>query len=326
MADIAPRIAEWVRANIDLPPGKLNVSLIGTGESYAAWLVRVAGADPLVVRIPRRPVEELPRPMAAEMTGLTLAPPGLGPRAVLFEESADPLGAPFLVTGYVPGHEVSVHDWDDALLAAHARQLAALHATPFTAAGEVTAAERDRTPRLSLTARLADSLEWWRGAHPDVLGDPEVARLLPAVEQHITAAEPAFARLRRFALIHGDLVAPNILVHAGTPRYVDWEWVEVGDPAQDLAYIGGLVAAPPWYVPLTTEQIDRFLKAYVVHAGEAAGPLTDLRIRRDAFEIFERFFSSLHFRTQRGNDEDRRSGRYTEAVRLLTAGLQRALG
>ncbi|SMC65972.1 phosphotransferase family protein [Kibdelosporangium aridum] len=329
MTDTAQRIADWVRANTDrvgLPPGEPKVSLIGTGESYAAWLVRVADADPLVVRIPRRPVEQLPRPMAAEMAGLVLVPPGLGPRAVLFEESADSLGVPFLVTGYVPGREVSVQDWDDALLLAHARQLAALHATPFTAAGEVTAAERDRTPRLSLTARLADSLDWWRGAHPDVLGDPEVARLVPAVQRHITEAEPAFARLRRFALIHGDLVASNILVDAGTPRYVDWEWVEIGDPAQDLAYIGGLVAAPPWYIQLTSEQIDRFLNAYVVHAGEAAEPVTDLRVRRDAFEIFERFFSSLHFRTQRGNEEDRRSGRYTEAVRLLTAGLQQALG
>ena len=31
----------------------------------------------------------------------------------------------------------------------------------------------------------------------------------------------------------------GVLVDAGAPRYVDWEWVEIGDPAQDLAYIGG---------------------------------------------------------------------------------------
>ncbi|ALG08294.1 hypothetical protein [Kibdelosporangium phytohabitans] len=121
------------------------------------------------------------------------------------------------------------------------------------------------------------------------------------MEQHITGAEPAFTRLRRFAL------------------------VEIGDPAQDLAYIGGLVAAPPWYIPLTRERVDRFLNAYVADAGDAAGPMTDLRIRRDAFEVFERFFSSLHFRTRRGNEEDQRTGRYTEAVRLLTMGLQQVL-
>jgi aminoglycoside phosphotransferase (APT) family kinase protein len=326
MADTADHIARWVRANAGRvgvsSAGEPEVSLIGTGESYAAWLVRVAGADPLVVRIPRRPVDELPRPMAAEVAGLALAPPGLAPRAVLFEESAEHLGAPFMITSHVRGRVVGAQDWDDALLNAHARQLAALHATPFAAAGEVTAAEQDRAPGLSLSARFAESIEWWRGAHPDVLADADVARLVPAVERRIAEAEPAFSRLRRFALVHGDLVVPNVLVDAGTPRYVDWEWVEIGDPAQDLAYIGGPIAAPPWYVPLSVARVDRFLHAYVAHAGAAAGPLDDLRVRRDAFEVFERFFSSLHFRTRRGTEDDRR---YTEAVRLLTTGLQEVL-
>lgn len=330
MTGTADRIAGWVSANADrvgVPPaGEAEVGLIGTGESYAAWLVRLAGAGPLVVRIPRRPVEELPRPMADEVAGLALVPPGLGPRAVLFEESAEHLGAPFMITTYVPGQVVAARDWDDALLHAHARQLAALHAAPFAAAGAVTASEQDRATGLSLSERFAESIRWWRRAHPDVLADADVTPLVPAVERHLAEAGPAFSRLRRFALIHGDLVVPNVLVDAGTPRYVDWEWVEIGDPAQDLAYIGGPVAAPPWYVPLGVERVDRFLNAYAAHAGESAGSMNDLRVRRDAFEVFERFFSSLHFRTRRGTEDDRRSGRYTEAVRLLTTGLRARLG
>jgi aminoglycoside phosphotransferase (APT) family kinase protein len=326
MTGTADRVAGWVRANADrvgVPSaGEAEVSLIGTGESYAAWLVRVAGVDPLVVRIPWRPVEELPRPMAAEVAGLALVPPGLGPRAVLFEESAEHLGAPFMVTTYVPGQVVAARNWDDALLHAHARQLAVLHATPFAAAGAVTASEQDRTTGLSLSERFADSIGWWRGAHPEVLADDDVARLVPAVERYLAEAAPVFARLHRFSLIHGDLVVPNVLVDAGTPRYVDWEWVEIGDPAQDLAYIGGPVAAPPWYVPLSPARVDRFLNAYADHAGESAGSMDDLRVRRDAFEVFERFFSSLHFRTRRGTEDDP----YTEAVRLLTAGLRERLG
>lgn len=329
MTGTADRIAGWVCANADRvgvsSASEAEVRLIGTGESYAAWLVRVAGADPLVVRIPRRPVEELPRPMADEVAGLALVPPGLGPRAVLFEESAEHLGAPFMVTTYVPGQVLGAQDWDDALLRAHARQLAALHATPFAAAGAVTASEKDRAAGLSMVERFAEGIAWWRRAHPDVLADADVARLVPAVERHFTQAEPAFSRLRRFALVHGDLVVPNVLVDAGTPRYVDWEWVEIGDPAQDLAYIGGPVAAPPWYLPLSMERVDRFLNVYAAHAGEAAGSMDDLRVRRDAFEVFERFFSSLHFRTRRGTEDDRRSGRYTGAVRLLTTGLHEVL-
>ncbi len=122
-----------------------------------------------------------------------------------------------MITSYVPGRVVGAQDWDDALLNAHAWQLAALHATPFAAAGEVTAAEQDRAPCLSLSARFAESIEWWRDAHPDVLADADVARLVPAVERHMAEAEPAFSRLRRFALVHGDLVVPNVLVDAGTP-------------------------------------------------------------------------------------------------------------
>ena len=45
---------------------------------------------------------------------------------------------------------------------------------------------------------------------------------------------------------------------AGVPRYVDWEWVEIGDPAQDLAYIGAPVAAPPWYLPMRSEQVEYY--------------------------------------------------------------------
>ncbi len=46
-----------------------------------------------------------------------------------------------------------------------------------------------------------------------------------------------------------------------------------------------------------------------------------LATRRDAWEVYERFFSCLHFRTRRGTPEDRRSGLYTRAVAQLTAGL-----
>ncbi|GII24115.1 phosphotransferase family protein [Planosporangium mesophilum] len=326
MTDTADRIADWVSTNryrLGLPaPAYPRVSLIGTGESYAAWLVRVPDADPLVVRIARRPVDQLPRPMAAELAGMALVPPGLGPRPVLLEESPVPLGAPFMVTGYVPGREVEPAGWTDELLVAHARQVAMLHAEPHRVHGDITTPVEQRSPVLSLTAKVADSIAWWREANPDVAGDPEVTALLPSVEAYVAATEPAFARLHRFALIHGDLVVPNVLVDdAGTPRYVDWEWAEVGDPAQDLAYLGGAVAAPPWYLPLPSERVDLLLRAYVEAAGDAAGPLDDLRVRRDAFEVYERFFSSLHFRTRRGGPEDLRSGRYTDAVRLLTDGL-----
>ncbi|MET9297214.1 phosphotransferase [Streptomyces sp. NPDC003077] len=345
------------------PGARVRVRLLGQGESYTAWLLTGGAAVPLVLRVPRRPVSELPRPMGQEFAALSAVPDGMGPAPVRFEADEDnPLGTPYLVTGYIPGRERPSQAWDDRLLTAHVRQMARLHGRIHDRRGPIGAAPGDAPPAretpgsasphpsparpgVSLTDDLADGLSWWREARPDVLADPEVSRLLPRVVAFVGAAAPAFARLERFVLVHGDLVVPNVLVDgAGRPRYIDWEWAEIGDPAQDLAYIGGYVAAPPWYVPLDRRRIRGLLVEYLrrvaaERTGAAAdggcadsdgpeGPdaLADLEIRRDAWEVYERFLSSLHFRTRRGTPEDRRSGRYTHAVARLTAGLESRLG
>ncbi|MDA0564366.1 phosphotransferase [Streptomonospora sp. S1-112] len=323
------------------PPAsaRVEVAPLGSGESYTAWRVAVpplgdgdggggaaAAPEPVVVRILRRPLTELPRAMGEEFAALKAAPPGLGPRPLRLQLDADVLGAPYMVTTLVPGRVLDHREWDTALLTAHARRLAALHARSYDACGGIVAAEGDRSDRLRLTDRLQGSLRWWRGTCPEVFADPDVARLLPRVVAHVERAAPAFDRLRRFALVHGDLVPGNILVEGGTPRYVDWEWAEFGDPAQDLAYLGGPVAAPPWYVPLGQDRVEALLRAYA-EAAEAAGrplDLPDLRVRRDAWEVFERFTTSLYHRSLRGTPADA-DGRRTRAAHEITAALDARL-
>jgi aminoglycoside phosphotransferase (APT) family kinase protein len=304
------------------------VRLLGQGESYTAWRLDADGADPLVVRVARRAVEDLPRPMTEEFAALGILPDGVGPAPVLLEQAPDnPLGSPYMVCGYVPGTVRRPAEWTDAMLGAHARQMARLHTPAFERCGDVTAPAGERATKLSLTALFEMSLAWWSETSPHVVGDPEVSRLLPRVAGFVAAAEPAFARLHRFAAIHGDLVVPNIVVdEAGTPRYVDWEWAEIGDPARDLAYIGGHVPAPPWYLPLNRTRLRRLLETYLRQIPDHGDETPeDLEARRDAWEVYERFFSSLHFRTRRGAPEDQRTGLYTHAVAELTAGLDRRL-
>ncbi|GGR87072.1 hypothetical protein GCM10010252_27250 [Streptomyces aureoverticillatus] len=263
--------------------------------------------------------------MSNEFTALTVLPDGIGPSAVLLEQARDnPLGSPYMVCGYVSGRVLRPTEWNDDLLAAHARQMSRLHTPAFDRCGDIEAPPEERATHLSLTRLFTTGLTWWSETHPHVVDDPEVSRLLPRVEAFVAAAEPAFRRLERFTLIHGDLVVPNILVDdAGTPRYVDWEWAEIGDPAQDLAYIGGCVPAPPWYVPLDRTRIRRLLENYLRHSPDPWGEtLGSLETRRDAWEVYERFFSSLHFRTRRNTPEDRQTGLYTHAVAQLTAGLR----
>ncbi|WP_406490996.1 phosphotransferase [Streptomyces sp. NBC_01604] len=336
--DTATRIeylAQTEPASLGLPeqtpassPRNNRVRLLGQGESYTAWRLDADGSPPLVIRVPRRAPEDLPRPMSKEFAALPLIPDGVGPSAVLLEQARDnPLGSPYMVCGYVSGRVLHPAEWNDGLLAAHARQLSRLHARTFDRCGDVDAPAEEQGTNLSLTHLFTTSLTWWRETFPHVVDDPEVSRLLPRVEAFMAAAESAFRRLERFTLIHGDLVVPNILVDdAGTPRYVDWEWAEIGDRAKDLAYIGGRIPAPPWYLPLDRTRIRRLLETYLRHASDTCDETLDsLQTRRDAWEVYERFFSSLHFRTRRNSPEDLQTGLYTHAVAQLTAGLRHHL-
>lgn len=66
------------------------------------------------------------------------------------------------------------------------------------------------------------------------------ARALAAQVGIDLALEPPVAVDPPFALIHGDLVAANIVWNGETPGIVDWEFWRFGDPAEDLAYLLGV--------------------------------------------------------------------------------------
>lgn len=348
VAALAQRHPEWfatgdARDDAALD-GDLHVSatLLGSGESYAAWLAVALAGDELlrrdrrtvVIRIPRRPFEDLPRPMAEEFAALLLAPEGVGPRPIHLQapDAAEPdpaIGAgpttggrasddagpaAYMVVDQVPGQVRPAAAWTDALLTAHAGQLARLHERQYAGHGPVTQIAQGLLPRMGIVEGAAAAWEWWHRAHPQITALREVARLWAGVRQVLEEAEPAFAALTSFTLVHGDASAPNILVSGGIPRYVDWEWACIGDPARDLGYLGGEIWAQPWYLPLEPERVDLLLDAYV----DASGRVPDregLAVRRRAWLVHETFFVTLHFRRQ----ADR--ARYGRAVAHLEEGL-----
>lgn len=305
----------------------LAAAHLGDGESYRAWAVGPAdagpdGVPPLVFRVVRRPPNELPRPMAEEFAALELVPEGVGPRGVFLDEDAAALGAPFMVESFVVGSVVPREKWTPALFRTHAHQLAALHSRTYETHGPITSP--DRTGALSMVADFADALGWWSANHSEITERDDVARLVAKVRRAVEAAEPAFARADTFSLVHADLVVPNILIGAdGRPRYVDWEWAEIGDPARDLAYIGGRISANPWYVAMTDADVERFTTEYAEAAGiNGSGRLADLRARRDAWELFERLFSSLHWRMMTVRSANPESTPYPVAAQEMTQGLE----
>ncbi len=246
--DIAPRI----RAAVDA--GELRgvtggpVERLGAGESYTAWRIG-SGEQARVLRLPRLPPHDLPRPMETEYEVLRRVPPELGTSAVALEFSSDnPLGTPYMVTTHVPGRALRATDWNPRLATALAHQIARLHEALAT-----TPVPAPSTVFVPSAGEQGEKLAtWWGEHHPQALTDPRVRALLPTWRRELDRLAPAFEAVPTHRLIHGDAVAPNVILGPdGLPRLIDFEWSGPGDTAKDLALIGGRVTGGPWYLPMT---------------------------------------------------------------------------
>lgn len=300
------------------PDAPLAVSELGRGESYLAWLVRRGtgeSAEEIVVRIPHKAASEIPLPPREELALLERVPEGLGARPIAAldvrdadgrpervgasssDAGATAAGAPVtaIVTSRVAGRQLPAREWEGRqdLLDALARQLARLHHGGAT--------EGLASPaRIDPLADAEAAMEWWREHEPASAAAGE--RIWAVVRAHQTAAREAFAHIDvRF--LHGDAAAANILVDdAGVPRFVDWEWAQMGDVARDLAFIGGDLHLEPWYAHLDPREARAQTEAYVAQRealapGSAQLPALDvdgLLQRRAAFLVHETFFTGLH--------------------------------
>ena len=324
--DIAPRI----RAAVDA--GELRgvtggpVERLGTGESYTAWRVG-SGEQARVLRLPRRPPHDLPRSMQAEFEVLRRVPPELGTSAVALETGSDnPLGTPYMVTTHVPGRALRATDWNPRLATALAHQIARLHEALATATA--TAPSAAFVP--SADEQGEDLATWWGEHHPQTLTDPRVRELLPAWRRELDRLAPAFEAVPTHRLIHGDAVAPNVILGPdGLPRLIDFEWSGPGDTAKDLALIGGRVTGGPWYLPMTPDDVTTFVTEYSRYLRSSrrsrlaqdtgAADLQRLLERREAYELLDRLGNLLYCLSRPG---EARYGRWAdELARSLTARL-----
>ena len=323
--DIAPRI----RAAVDA--GELRgvttgpVERLGTGESYTAWRVG-SGERARVLRLPRRPPHDLPRSMQAEFEVLRRVPPELGTSAVALETGSDnPLGTPYMVTTHVPGRALRTADWNPRFATALAHQIARLHEALATAAPAPSAAF---VP--SADEQGEELVTWWGEHHPQTLTDPRVRPLLPAWRRELDRLAPAFEAVPTHRLIHGDAVAPNVILGPdGLPRLIDFEWSGPGDTAKDLALIGGRVTGGPWYLPMTPDDVTTFVTEYARYLrslrrsrlAQDTGATDPQRLleRREAYELLDRLGNLLYCLSRPG---EARYGRWAdELARSLTARL-----
>ena len=303
--DLARRIRATVHA------GELHgvtagpIAPLGSGESYTAWRIG-SGERTRVLRLPRHLPHDMPRSMETEFEVLRRVPPELGTSAVALETGADnPLGAPYMVTTHVPGRALRAADWNPRLATSLAHQIARLHVA-FAAGPAPSAAS---VP--SASEQGEELLAWWGTHHPATLSDSRVSALLPAWLRELTRLAPAFEAVPTHPLIHGDVVATNVILGPdGVPRLIDFEWSGPGDTAKDLALIGGRVIGGPWYLPMTSDDVAALVteySRYSRHAG-AIDP-QQLLARRDAYELLDRLGNLLYCLSRPG---EARYGRWAD--------------
>ena len=332
-ADPEPEPVQAIRAaaslgTFDWEPGSvserlMNVERVGAGETYEAWRLDLAGSDPVVLRVVHRPVDTMPRPMQHEFAALQHVPADVGPRGLAMDDTCDnPLGRPWMLATFTPGSEKPVAAWTDDDLARTAQQLARLHEPPVAVRGPVDSPAR--VP-LDIEAEFATGCRWWHDHHPEITTQPRFRTLRPRVAAFLQRHAGEFRRLDTFALIHSDLVATNVVVDGtGTPRFIDWEWGEYDDVAKDLALLGGTVHGGPWYVPMTSEQVERFVAAYASARGALTGIRPDetaLLRRRDAWEVHERFQAAMHNAMRAADPATPDRAMYAQAVEAVLATL-----
>lgn len=220
-----------------------QVRLAGEGMSDTTLLVDLADGRELVVRAHRDVVggsgDQSPEQHFAILRALNPVDEVPSPEALHFEPDPELLGAPFLVTGRLPGHAVVPWSRDgrrflnEAGAGPAGRELfeilARIHAVDPSGLGDVL-----HTPGPG-TAPAEHSVGLLRAAIERDAGGPEpvLADALGWLENHLPECEQP-------GLVHGDYRAGNLLFHEGhISGVLDWEFAHAGDPTRDIAWIMG---------------------------------------------------------------------------------------
>jgi len=292
-ADLPERLQRWLEGQWGQPvsisawrrfPGGMSWVTIGftaqVGQETRELILRLG--DPGGLFAPYRTEPEfLALTTLAQVPGLPIPP------ALLRCDDPEVLGAPFMVTGRVPG---------DA-------------PTPWSGA-----VNRNETERVELGKAFSETLgalhafdwrgteleRWAEGLTPQNSARREVRRwaaecgypenpLPPAMHYGMRWLEVHAPVVERIVVVHGDYRVGNFLrVGGAITAILDWELVHLGDPHEDLAW-AGLRA----FAPSDSDHVGGLVDRDVFHArySERSGLAVDpARLRY--YEVLMQFKSS----------------------------------
>ena len=236
--DIDP-LREYLRDKLPGAGGPMELMQFRTGSSNLTFLMRLNRDEWVVRRPPRGPIAPSANDMNREFRILsrlwqTFYP---APRAMLFCEDADVIGAPFYIMERRKGVVVTLRQPFAPALQGHSpstyRQmaeafidtLADLHAVDYQSIGLGGFGR----PEGFLQRQISGWMGRWEKAKTQEV--PLMKKLADWFLEHQPAPQPP-------VILHNDFYLHNVMFDAGFPGRIvavlDWEMASLGDPMIDL--------------------------------------------------------------------------------------------
>lgn len=165
---------------------------------------------------------------------------GIAPRALHFG-ACDAIGRTILATEFIEGEHKNFNDLSDKEITALATRVSKLHTIRQPYYLSPDGVEKEGTYRDALATFLRFGVHERRvrmATHPDFY--PEADGLLDEglsqLETLISHSKDAFEG-NMFSLTHHDINPENVLWRDGRPVFIDWEYGQSNDPAQEVSYL-----------------------------------------------------------------------------------------
>ncbi len=323
------RLADYLRAQLNLPSAEMQVEQFPGGHSNLTYLLRFGDQEMVMRRPPFGPVPPRAHDMARESRVLAAVHPHfpLAPKPYLLCEDTSVIGSVFYIMERRRGITIRTEepppiadnvDLRRRISGSVIDTLADLHAVDVQAHGLDSLGK----PTGFVTRQIRGWTERWHGSKTSDV--PEMEALASWLDAH-TPADVA-----RPSLVHGDYKLDNVMLDAAQPERMvgvfDWEMSAVGDPLVDvgilLAYwvhvasfddktIGTVTTRPGWYGR------DEILERYTARSGS---DLTNIAV----YEVFAVFklavvIQQIYARYVRGQTDDPRFAPLGERVASLAA-------